>query len=350
MARHGRLHVPRATYFVVDRFRPGLDALVASPRQPHSARALQQIAARRERFESLIRYLAGRWCAHLHAYCWLPDAALLLLTIGEAPLEHLMHTLRGLYSQRLREEDSRASVGAPIHAGRYSALLVDPEDYLLDFARHIFWSPVRAGLCKTPLGYELSSARESLGTQDPGARPLCDSTLATALAQRGQHSRLGFARFLDQAPSPGFVRLLARGSSLDRRVAGSTAFVRQVKQAASRAPTPLDRESIIAWTAARLAIAPESITGRSRSAPCVRGRALVAWLATCSGAATLSEVARWLRCEPSTLSRAIAHHAAENPELFSEAAVGEFAAAMAAGRLGGFPGTVATPAGETPCR
>jgi len=45
-------------------------------------------------------------------------------------------------------------------------------------------------------------------------------------------------------------------------------------------------------------------------------RALIAWYATERGVATLSEVARCLRRDPSTLSMAISRYRARRPELF----------------------------------
>ncbi len=328
MSRPGRLHAPHATYFVVNRFTNDLEALIAHPGRPHGRDELNRIEASRRRFEALLSYLCKRWCARIHAYCWLPGSTLLLVRIGEPPLECIMHTLRGLYSQFLREQGRRPGA---VYAGRYAALMIDPDDYLLDFARHIFWSPVHAGLCRSPLAYEHSSARVCVGEPDPAS--LCDATLRDALAQRGQVSRLGFSRFLTAAPTPGFLRLLAHGSRLDRRIAGSSMFVREARRSAAR-HSPLDSPTtIISWAASRLSIDPAEITGVRRRARSVEGRALVAWLATCAGTATLARVARWLRCDPSTLHRAVDRYSAARPELFNEKVLAEFAAARMAGAI-----------------
>ena len=326
MARQGRLHVPHATYFVVNRFQPGLDVLAASPDRPHGPDELRRIDASRHRFETLLDYLRRRWCARVHAYCWLPHSALLVVRIGAPPLESIMHTLRGLYSQYLRKSGRWSG---PAYAGRYTARVIDPEDYLLDVARHVFWSPVHAGLCKAPLGYEYSSVRTCLGEPDPAA--LCDATIREALKLRGEISRLGFARFLTEAPTPGFLRLLARGSRLDRRVVASSAFVREALRRAARRPPSVSRDAILSWAATRLGIDPSDIRSRSRRARSVEGRAFVAWLATCAAAASLAEVARWLECDPSTLHRAVDRYSAEHPALFNERTVSEFIAAASSG-------------------
>ncbi len=323
MARPGRLHVPHATYFVINRFRDGLEALVASPARPHSREELHKISFNRGRFEALLGYLCRRWCARVHAYCWLPDSALLLIRIGHSPLESIMHTLRGLYSQGLRETGWCPGL---VYVGRYMALMIDPDDYLLDFARHIFWSPVHAGLCKLPLGYEHSSVRACIG--EPDRASLCDATLFNALELRGEHTRLKFSRFLTATPTPGFLRLLAHGSRLDRRIAGSSMFVREARRNAARRPPAPAAATIIAWVASRLSLDAAEIVGFPRRSHSVEGRALVAWLATCAGVTTLAQVARWFGCNPSTLHRAVGHYAAARPQLFNEQMLVEFTRAL----------------------
>lgn len=328
MARQGRLYVPHATYFVVNRFDPRLDILAPSAGRPHAPQEMREIGASRRRFETLLNYLCRRWCARVHAYCWLPHSALFIVRIGEPPLECIMHTLRGSYSQYLR---GSGRCTGPVHADRYGAALIDPDDYLLDVARHIFWSPVHAGLCKTPLGYEWSSVRTGFGEPDPAA--LCDTTIREALRQRGEHSRLGVERFLKGTPTPGFMPLLARGSRLDRRIVGSSAFVHETRRRAALQPIRPSRDVFVSWAARRLAIDPAQITDHPRRAPSVEGRAFVAWLATCSGAASLTEVAHWFKCDPSTLHRAIDHYSAARPALFNERVVTECTKALMSGGI-----------------
>lgn len=331
MARQRRLYVPQATYFVVNRFRDGPDVLAPNPAEPHGRDALRRIEANRERFEALLGYLCRRWCAHVLAYCWLPKAALLAVRIGVPPLERVMHTLRGLYSQHLRES---GALEGPAFASRYTALMIDPDDYLLDVARHIFWSPVHAGLSRAPLGYEWSSVRTCIGEPDPAS--LCASTLRDALALRGQHSRHGFERFLTETPTPGFLRLLAHGSRLDHRIAGSSLFVRDARRSAARPRLRASQDASISWVASRLAMDPADITDRRYQQRSVMGRALVAWIVTCAGTASLTRAARWFGCDPSTLHRAVDRYSAAHPELFNERTVAEFIEAISSGgRSGG---------------
>jgi putative transposase len=325
MARQGRLHVPNATYFVANRFRPGLEVLVATPHRSHTNEDLRRIDANRKCFEALLAYVCTRWCARVHAYCWLPDAALLLIEISHVPLETILRGLRGPFSHALR---ARTDIELPLYAGRYHTLLVDTEEFFLDFMRHIFWTPVNARLCQHPLAYEHSSARVCIGEPAPA---FLDPTAAVAeMAARGIGSRPSFLRFLNSAPSPSFASLLAHGSRSDQRVAGGVMFVREARQRAHRAGHPIDLDAIIGWVSRRLGIAAGEIVERPRNRRAVEARAFAAWLSTCTGAATLSEVADRFSCSPSSLHRAIRHYARLRPRLFNPGVLAEVHEALAA--------------------
>lgn len=312
MARQGRLHVPGATYFVVDRIATDLDVLVAGPRRHLDSSNLRRLEANRKRFETLLDYVCRRWCARVHAYCWLPDSALLLVQVSQVPLEFVLHSLRGSFSHFLR---TRTGSSQRPYGDRYRALLIDPEEFFLDFVRHIFWSPVNAGLCSSPIAYDYSNARVCIGESAPPF--LYTATLAEALAARGFSSRAGFMRFLSLHPTGGFLAQVAHGAPHDPRIAGSQLFVQEMRHRL-RMPAPrIDLDVVISWVSARLGVAVDKITGESRYHLGVEARALVAWLATTTASASLPEVAKRLSCSPSALHRAIRHYLRLRPALFS---------------------------------
>lgn len=319
MIRQGRLHVPHATYYVVNRFRPGLDVLVPAAPRLLDADHLRRIATNRRQFEKLLAYVCTRWCARVHAYCWLPDSAHLLIQVCHVPLEYVLHSLRGPYSRFLREH---RGFRLPVYAGRYQALLIDPDEFFLDFARHIFWSPANAGLCATPLAYEYSSACTCMG--EPAAPFLHTRALTDALAARGFGSRASFIQFLASNPSPNFAGQLPRGSRFDHRIAGDLLFVREMQRLSRIEQSPVPLETVLLWVSGRLSVAVGDVVGRSRYHLFVLARALVAWLATCMGRALLPAISRRLCCSPSTLHRAIRHYARLRPQLFSYETLLEF--------------------------
>lgn len=58
-------------------------------------------------------------------------------------------------------------IGRRLHHGHCLATTVNPDLYLLEVARHALDAPVRARLCRRPVDWPYSSARESLGFAEP---------------------------------------------------------------------------------------------------------------------------------------------------------------------------------------
>jgi hypothetical protein len=56
-----------------------------------------------------------------------------------------MRQLNGLYTQRFNKRQERVG---PLLQGRYQAILVDKDHYLLTLGRYVFLNPVRAKIVK----------------------------------------------------------------------------------------------------------------------------------------------------------------------------------------------------------
>ncbi len=71
-----------------------------------------------------------------------------------------MRQLNGLYTQRFNQRHKR--VGHLLQ-GRYKAILVDKDNYLLELCRYIVLNPVRAGIVKDPRDWKWSTYRATIG-------------------------------------------------------------------------------------------------------------------------------------------------------------------------------------------
>ncbi len=321
MARQKRLHVPHGTYYVIDQFAPGSEILAGDLGRAHTDTELERIAARRQQFEIQLSSVIQRWGAHVDAHCWLPDAALLVLHISLPTLECIMHSLHGSYSHYLH---TVAEIGGRPYPERYRALLLDPKRYLLDFARHVLTTPVRAGLSQTPLSYPYSSTSVWLGTEP--ATFVAHSRIPDAIADRGPSARVALEKFLGEHPEPGFPALLRHGSSADSRIAGDAAFVRAVHRQSRRARQLICLDHALRWAADVLGFGIAVLTDCKRSRAKALTHALAAWLITCSGAASLSATARSIPCRKSTLHTNIERNSQSRPDLFNEATLARYIA------------------------
>ncbi len=344
MHRQGRLHVPYGTYFVINNFRPGLEVLVPDPRRRLDPFEQHRLAVHRKRFEALLEYLCRRWCVRVHAYCWLPNSALLLIEISREPLESVMRSLRSSYSRIL---GNRSSCYSPLFRGRYRALLIDPDEYLLEFARHILQSPVKAALCRSPLAYEHSGA--GMWTAGPVPPFLYTDSIVRASSERGLDSADSLKAFLGSEPTPNFTTLLAQGSKLDSGIAGNPAFVEKMHGRTRVVHRPADLEDVVAWVSSHLRVPIPAICCRSRQKESVQARALVAWLATSTGSSSLRDVARRLSHGPSALNRAIRDYSRSRPALFSLKTLQEFEQTVVDARSGSEVRTVPDREGGGEC-
>ena len=78
----------------------------------------------------------------------------LLIQTPQGNLSRIMRHLGGVFTQRFNRKHQR---DGPLFRGRFKAILVDADEYLLAVARYIHRNPVEAGLVKRPETYPWSS-------------------------------------------------------------------------------------------------------------------------------------------------------------------------------------------------
>jgi putative transposase len=142
MARPLRIAFPGAYYHVMNR---GL------ARQPIFADRTD-----RAMFLRLLVECCEMWGVRILAYCLLDNHYHLLLETPQPNLSRVMRHLDGVYTQRYNRRHGR---DGPLFRGRYTAIVVEAERYLLAVVQYIHRNPVTAGLARTPEGYEWSSCR-----------------------------------------------------------------------------------------------------------------------------------------------------------------------------------------------
>jgi putative transposase len=118
-------------------------------------------------FLSILYATTERFSWLVHAYCLMPNHYHLLCQTAQANLSAGMRYLNGVYAQRFNRRHDHAG---HVLQGRFKAILVDRENYLLRLARYIVLNPVRAGLVTLPGEWRWSSYRATSGK---GSRPRC---------------------------------------------------------------------------------------------------------------------------------------------------------------------------------
>ena len=112
-----------------------------------------------------LRYLGltvARFGWRLYAYCLMGNHYHLLAETPQPNLSQGMHRLNGGYSQTFNRRHDR--VGHVLQ-GRFDAVLVERDNYLLELSRYIALNPVRAGIAKTAVEWPWSSFRANAGVE-----------------------------------------------------------------------------------------------------------------------------------------------------------------------------------------
>lgn len=146
MARPLRIEFPGAWYHAMNRV---------------AGRAMAFKAAGNQRlFLALLPDLPERFGVEIHAYCLMGNHYHLLLQTSDANLGRALRHFNGVLTQRINRQQRR---DGPLFRGRYKALLVDADHYLLALSRYIHRNPLAAGLVKRLDHYTLSSYPAYLG-------------------------------------------------------------------------------------------------------------------------------------------------------------------------------------------
>ena len=95
-----------------------------------------------------------------HAYCLMDNHYHLLIETPEANLSKGMRQLNGVYTQTYNRRHNKTG---HIFQGRYKAILVEKESYLLELCRYVVLNPVRARIVERPEDWKWSSYSATAG-------------------------------------------------------------------------------------------------------------------------------------------------------------------------------------------
>jgi len=107
----------------------------------------------------------------------------LLVETPEGNLSIGMRQLNGVYTQRFKRAHDRVG---HVFQGRYKAILVQKDAYLLELGRYVVLNPVRARMVKSPQAWSWSNYQSVIGRAEPPAWLETDWLLAQFGRRRNQ--------------------------------------------------------------------------------------------------------------------------------------------------------------------
>jgi putative transposase len=160
-------------------------------------------------FLEVLHKVNHRYHWFCHAYCLMSNHYHLIIETPEGNLSRGMRQLNGVYTMYFNRR--HRTVGH-VFQGRYKAILVEKESYLLEVCRYVVLNPVRAGLVERPEGWSWSSYRGTVGLNKPH-RSL---TIDWILGQMGKEKRGAVRRYR------AYVREGRRGDTIWKKVKGQS--------------------------------------------------------------------------------------------------------------------------------
>jgi len=143
-------------------------------------------------FLATLTWVVERFGWRCHAYCLMDNHFHLLIDTPQPNLSRGMRQLNGVYTQRFNRRHRKVG---HLFQGRFKAILVEKEGYLLELARYIVLNPVRAKMVKTPERYPWSSYQPMLGLV-PMPPALATEWVLDQFARTRATARRRYAKFV----------------------------------------------------------------------------------------------------------------------------------------------------------
>ena len=137
----------------------------------------------RELFLEVLSETVDRFNWVIHAYCLMSNHYHLLIETPDGNLSKGMRQLNGVYTQRFNRKHKRVG---HVFQGRYKAIIVQKDSYLLELARYIVLNPVRAQMVRTARDWPWSSYRATADMAPSPAWLATDPILSTFGQRRSQ--------------------------------------------------------------------------------------------------------------------------------------------------------------------
>ena len=137
--------------------------------------------------QAIIRF---NWTCY--AWCLMDNHYHLLIQTPDGNLSKGMRQLNGVYTQTSNRRYLRVG---HLFQGRFKAILVDRDAYLLELSRYVVLNPVRAGMVKNPADWIWSSYQASVGLMPTPPWFAADGLLAL-FAKRRRLAQQRYAKFV----------------------------------------------------------------------------------------------------------------------------------------------------------
>jgi len=283
MPRKPRIHAPAAIYHVILRGNAKQDIFFD--------------AGDRYRFYLLVQEATERFRCRVHAFCLMTNHVHMAMQVSDIPLSRIMQNITFRYTRWINWRQQRSG---HLFQGRYKAVLVDENEYLLELIRYIHLNPVRAGMVNDLSAYPWSSHPTYCGQQP--VPWLTTDWMLSQFSRKEREARQRYRAFVADGLSEGHRSEFHGLSGGDNRILGDDSFADRVLGRGEERPLKLSLGQLIEAVNRVYGFSGGDLAGRTRQAAEARG--VAAWVALESGSCTLVELAKGVERDATSLSSA----------------------------------------------
>ena len=285
MARKPRIHFPGAFYHVMLRGNGGQDVFFSSED--------------RTRFYFLLQEGIGKYGHRIHAFCLMDNHIHLIIQVSEISLSKIIQNLSFRYTRYINTIKGRAG---HLFQGRYKAILIDADNYLLQLVRYIHNNPVRAKIVYQCEDFLWSSHNSYCG--ESYIPWLTTSFVMSQFSDNLETARFQYLDFMKQVESEEKLTELRNGT-LGGRFLGDDFFAEQaIAKTEEKYQASYTFKEIIKVVCTEYKISPSTLTKPGQRRDISEARAVIALLTLDTEDLTLINLAKIFRREPSGLSQA----------------------------------------------
>lgn len=287
MARKPRIHTPGAIYHVILR-----------------GNARQDIFSDdkdRYRFYDILHKSCERFQYRIHAFCLMTNHVHLAVQVCEMPLSRIMQNVSLRYTQWF---NWRHKQSGHVFQGRYKAIMVDADAYLLELVAYIHLNPVRARITDRPEKHQWNSHRAYLGKESISW--LDTDSILSQFSMKDREARAKFTGFVLERVSDGRREEFHGEKNIDSRIFGDDSFINVVLAKSECLPEQKpDMNAVVEAVKNLYGIGDEQLRTPGQERVASEARSLAAWATLELSGGKLTELARHMGRDPSTLTCAV---------------------------------------------